>query len=563
MSGTDEGLDYDVLVIGSGFGGSVAALRLTEKGYRVGVLEAGRRFRPRDFAGRNWNLRRYLWLPRLGLRGIQRLTLLRDVLALSGAGVGGGSLVYAGVLYEPPDDFWRDPGWTRVTDWKGELASHYGQAKRMLGAEVTPFETPADRVLRSVSERLGVSDSYHPTVVGIHFGRPGERVADPYFGGVGPARSGCIGCGGCMVGCRYDAKNSLDRNYLWLAERSGAEIHPESEAVDLIPLSGGGFEVIAQRPGAWIDPRRRRFRARQVVLAAGVLGTMKLLLGLKRAGRLPRLSGRAGHLVRTNSEAIVGASAPRPTVDYSTGVAIGSSIHPKPDTHVEAVRYPRGSNLMGLIGTILVDRDERIPRQLRFLGQAMRHPLRFLRSLSVYRWSERSVILLVMQSQDNSLRLVRRGRRLSSTAGEGRPSPRSIPVANEAARLAAEVIGGEPGGSINEALLDVPVTAHMLGGACIGRSPEEGVIDPYHRVFGYPGLHVMDGSTIAANLGVNPALTITALAERACSFWPNRGEQDPRPEPGRYERIEPVPPRRPAVPEDAPASLFYGTGPAT
>ncbi|HEX6208808.1 MAG TPA: GMC family oxidoreductase [Actinomycetota bacterium] len=550
---------YDVLVIGSGFGGSVAALRLAEKGYRVGVLEAGRRFGPRDFAARNWNLRRYLWLPRLGLRGIQRLTLLRDALVLSGAGVGGGSLVYAGVLYDPPEPFWDDPGWPGVVDWRRELAPHYDQAKRMLGAAVNPFETPADHVLHQVAARLDASDTHRPTTVGVHFGEPGRRVPDPYFGGAGPTRAGCIGCGGCMVGCRFDAKNSLDRNYLWLAESLGAVIHPETEAVDVIPLPGGGYQVETRRPGSWSGDRRS-FRAREVVFAAGVLGTLKLLLKLRGAGRLRGLSARLGHLVRTNSEVIVGAVARRPDVDYSTGVAITSSIQPEPDTHVQVVRYPRGSNFMGLIGTILVDRDERRSRQLSFLAQALRRPVRFARSLSAYRWSERSVILLVMQSRDNSLRLVLRGRRLTSVAGEGTPSPRYIPVANRAARLAAGIIGGEPAGALNEALLDVPVTAHMLGGARIGTSSEDGVIDPYHRVFGHAGLHVMDGSTIAANLGVNPALTITALAERACSFWPNAGEADPRPELGRYEHVASVPSRRTAVPEGAPASLFYEDG---
>lgn len=356
-----------------------------------------------------------------------------------------------------------------------------------------------------------------------------------------------------MVGCRYNAKNTLDRNYLYLAERGGAAIHPEREAVDVVPLADGRYEVVTERPGAWLRKRRELFRAEQVVFGAGVLGTLKLLFALKRAGRLPRLSDRLGHGVRTNSEAILGATARGTKVDYSTGIAIGSSIHPDERTHIEPVRYPKGSNAMGLLGTLLVDGGGRVPRQLRFLGEIARHPLLFLRSLSVYRWSERTIILLVMQARENSLRVTARrgllGLRLTSTQDDGEPNPSYIPIANEAARITAELIDGAPGSALNEVLLDVPTTAHILGGACIGESAETGVVDPYHRVFGHSGLHVIDGSTIGANLGANPALTIVALAERALAFWPNRGDPDPRPPLGEgYRSLPPVPPRRPAVP---------------
>lgn len=496
-----------MLVIGSGFGGSVAALRLTEKGYRVGVLEAGRRWTAGDFPRTSWSVRRYLWMPRLGLRGIQRLTQLRDVLVLSGAGVGGGSLNYAVTLYEPAG---ADP----------ELLPYYDVARRMLGAARVPFETPADRVLQQVAERLGARRTWRPTDVGVYFGPDGP---DPYFGGAGPARAGCVRCGGCMVGCRYGAKNTLDLNYLWLAERGGAEIHPEHEVTRIAPLPAGGWEVVTERPGAWVRKRRRAFRAEQVVLAAGVLGTLELLF------RLPGVSPRLGELVRTNSEAIVGASARTTAVDYSTGVAITSSFDPAPDTQIQCVRYPKGSNLMGLLGTVLVDGGGRVPRQLRFLWTAARRPLVFLLSLSVRRWSERTIILLVMQARDNSLRVRLRRGRLTSTQGHGEPNPSFIPVANQAARIAAELIGGEPGSALNEVLLDVPTTAHILGGACVGDSPETGVIDRWHRVHGHPGLHVADGSAVGGNLGVNPALTITAMAERAFAGWPNRGGPDPRP----------------------------------
>ena len=534
-------LDYDVLVVGSGFGGSVAALRATEKGYRVGVLESGRRFGADDFPRTSWDVRRFLWAPRLGCRGIQRLTLLRDVLVLTGAGVGGGSLVDANTLYEPLEPFWRDPQWADVADWKAELAPYYDLARRMLGAAEVPFEGPADAVMRAVAERMGVAETFRRTVVAVNFEANG---VDPYFGGAGPPCRPCIRCGGCMVGCRYEAKNTLDRNYLWLAERSGAEVHPETEAVELRPADGS-WALIARRPG-W-RRRSRVFRAEQVVLAAGVLGTVKLLL---RSG----LGGpRVGEQVRTNSEAIVGAQARRADVDYSVGVAIGSSFFPRPDTHVEPVRYPRGSNAMGLLATILVDGGGRVPRQLRFVGRALRHPLLFGMSMSVHRWAERTIIVLVMQARDNALRLRWTGRRLTSS---GARVPSYIPEANETARIAAELIGGYPGSTLNEVLLDVPTTAHILGGACIGRSPAEAVIDGYQRVFSDPGLHVLDGSAVSANLGVNPSLTITAQAERAMALWPNRGDPDPRPPLGQsYLEVAPVRPRFPAVPADAPAGL--------
>ncbi len=544
--------DYDVIVIGSGFGGSVSALRLTEKGYRVGVLEAGRRFGADDFAATSWNLRRFLWYPRLGLRGIQRLTLLRNTLALSGAGVGGGSLVYANVLLEPHDAFFADPHWRHLADWRAELAPHYATARRMLGVATVPRPTPADDVLAAVARELAAGETFQPVPVGVWFGAPGVEVADPYFGGAGPTRTGCIGCGGCMVGCRHNAKNSLDKNYLYLAERAGAAVHAEHQVVDVAPQPGGGFRVLSVRPGAWRRRPRRSFTAGQVVFSAGALGTVRLLLELRDTGRLPRLSDRVGHLVRTNSETVVGATAPGIGVDYSQGVAITSSIEPAPDTRIEPVRYARGSNAMGLLGTLLTDGGGRLPRWARHVGNVARHPVLFLRSLSVRRWSERTVMLLVMQSRDNSLRLYRRrgllGTRLTSAPGHGEPSPTYLPVANDAARAAARAMGGFPGSSLNEVLFDAPVTAHLIGGACIGADPGSGVIDAYQRVFGHPGLHVADGAAVGANLGSNPSLTIAAMTERAMAMWPNRGEPDPRPPLGApYRRVDPVAPRAPAV----------------
>jgi len=551
---------YDVIVIGSGFGGSVTALRLTEKGYRVGVLESGRRFDSGDYPKTNWNLRRFFWFPRLGMRGIQRLTLLRDVLVLSGAGVGGGSLVYANTLYEPHDAFFTDEQWSRITDWKTELSPFYDQAKRMLGATPHPTTTPADEVMKQIAVHFSVEDTYQATPVGVYYGDAGVTAEDPFFGGAGPERVGCIGCGGCMVGCRYNAKNTLDRNYLYLAEQGGTEVHPDTEVIDVTPVTGGGFEVETKRPGAWLRKRATTFSADHVVFSAGALGTTRLLLKLRGTGSLPRLSPRVGHIVRTNSEAILGATSRNLDVDYSEGVAITSSIHPEPHTHIEPVRYPKGSNAMGLLATILVDGGGRVPRQLRFLGKVLLHPMGFLRSLSVHRWSERSILLLVMQSLDNKIRVSLKkgilGTRLTSRQDSDTPNPSYIPVANEAARVAADVMDGFPGSSINEVLLDVPTTAHIIGGACVGADRNTGVVDPYHRVFGHPGLHVSDGSAIPGNLGVNPALTITAMAERAMAHWPNKGEADPRPplaDP--YQSIAPVAPIKPAVPQDAPGEL--------
>jgi cholesterol oxidase len=539
--------DFDVLVIGSGFGGGVSALRLTEKGYRVGVLEAGRRFSADDLPRTNWDLRNYLWAPRLGLRGIQRMTLLRDVLVISGSGVGGGSLVYANTLYRPHDAFYNDPQWADITDWRAELAPHYARAERMLGVTTAEADNPADAVLRSVAAAMGVEDSFTPTPVGVFLGEPGRTVPDPYFGGAGPDRTGCLRCGACMTGCRYGAKNSIDLNYLYLAEQGGARVFPEHEVVDL-QRSPDGFVVTAIRPGRSRKQHRRVFTAGQVVFAAGALGTTRLLLGLAGTGRLPQVSRRLGRTVRTNSEAIIGATARRAGVDYSTGVAITSSIHTADGTHIESVRYGKGSSVMGLLATVMVDGGGRVPRVVRFAATVVRHPVTFVRSLSIHRWAERSVILLVMQSADNSIRLRLKGRRLSSEHDDGQPPPTYIPAGNGAARLAAAHMDGTPMSALNEVLFDTPTTAHILGGACVGADPTTGVVDAYHRMFGEPGLHVIDGAAVGANLGVNPSLTIATMAERAISMWPIAGAPDPRPPLGDpYRPVDGVPPSRPIV----------------
>jgi cholesterol oxidase len=563
--------DVDVVVIGSGFGGSVAALRLSEKGYRVVVLEAGRRFRPDEFPTSSWDIRNFLWAPLLGCTGIQRISLLRNVVVLSGAGVGGGSLVYANTLYRPLDEFYSDPQWRHITDWRAELAPYYHLAERMLGVTVDGRPSPSDSVMKAVAARMGVTDTFRYAPIGVYLGRPGEEADDPYFGGQGPRRTGCLRCGECMTGCRHGAKNTLETNYLYLAEQAGARIFAQATVVAMRPRYGGGYEVDIRRtpngPASVINgllrPARsqRTITSQHVVLAAGTLGTQSLLHRLRDEGILANVSARLGELTRTNSEALLGAAAGDVEIDYSSGQAITSSIHPDDTTHIEPVRYGKGSNAMGLLGTVLVDGDGRLPRPIRFVGVAARHPVRFLRSFSVRRWSERSVILLVMQSLDNSLTVSRRKgwlrARLTSRQGHGAPNPTWIPAGHTAARIAAEEIGGLPAGALGD-VFDVPMTAHILGGCVIGDSADSGVVDGYHRLYGHPGLHVVDGSSVSANLGVNPSLTITAQAERAMAMWPNNGEPDPRPPLGTpYRRIDPVPPRRPVVPADAPAALRF------
>jgi cholesterol oxidase len=557
-------VDYDVLVIGSGFGGSVTALRLTEKGYRVGVLEAGRRFTPETLPKNSWHLRDYIWAPKLGCTGLQRIHLLKDCVILAGAGVGGGSLNYANTLYEPPQPFFDDPQWAHITDWHEELAPHYDQARRMLGVVTNPSTTPSDVEMQRLAEQFGKADTYRPTPVGVFFGRdgalePGQTVPDPFFGGEGPERTGCIQCGECMTGCRHGAKNTLLTNYLHLAEKNGAQIHPLTTVTDVRPRRGGGYEVHTQRTGSWFR-RGHTFTADEVVFAAGTYNTQRLLHKLKAAS-LPHISDRLGYLTRTNSESLLGVRMMKPEHDYTQGVAITSSWHPDANTHIEPVRYGKGSNAMGLLNSLLTDGGTRRHRWWQFLTTLLRNPLR-LWLLIPRRWSERVIILLVMQTLNNSITVrrirTRFGRtRLTSVQGEGEPNPTWIPIANQAARQLAENVGGMPGGTWGD-LMNIPMTAHFIGGCTIGDSPEHGVVDPYHRLYGHPGLHVVDGSTLSANLGVNPSLSITAQAERAMSLWPNKGEADLRPPlGGDYKRIDPVKPVRPAVPDNAPGAIRH------
>ena len=572
--------DYDVIVVGSGFGGSVTALRLTEKGYGVGVLEAGRRFTRDSLPKNSWDLKNYLWAPALGMYGIQRIHLLGNVMVLAGAGVGGGSLNYANTLYVPPKPFFDDPQWKDITDWQEELKPYYDQARRMLGVRLNPTMTPSDVHLKAAAERMGVGDSFHLAPVGVFFGdgedadgrakaAPGDQVADPYFGGAGPARSACTECGACMTGCRHGAKNTLNENYLYLAEKAGAVVHPMTTVVTVTEDSQGGYAVTTLPTDHRKKGRARVFTARRVVLAAGTYGTQTLLHRMKANGRLPRLSDRLGMLTRTNSEALVGAQTDNrryreahgaPEVDFTKGVAITSSIHPDDNTHIEPVRYGKGSNSMGGLSIVQVPyagaTASGASRLLGWLAYAAKHPVLVARSISNRRWSERTIIALVMQSLDNSLttRLKPKGPGkglLTARQGHGAPNPTQIESATTAASAIATEINGFPGSNVGE-LMGTPLTAHFLGGCPIGATADEGVIDPYHRLHGHPGISVVDGAAVSANLGVNPSLTITAQAERAMSYWPNKGEPDPRPAPGAtYERLIPVAPRTPAVPADA------------
>ncbi len=552
--------DFDVVVIGSGFGGSVAALRLTEKGYRVAVLEAGRRFNEKDFPKTSWRLSRFLFMPRLGLRGIQRIHALPDVLVLAGAGVGGGSLVYANTLYMPPDSYFNDEQWKKITDWKSELTPWYDQASRMLGVAENPYFSPSDQAMKEAAEAMGVGHTFKKAPLGVHFGQgPGVIEKDPYFGGVGPDRHGCQQCGACMTGCRFNAKNTLPKNYLGLAEKAGAQVFPETTVEKIEELAGGGWKITARKSSAWLGGNRV-FTAGEVVVAAGTYNTQKLMHRMKDSETLSKLSPALGKLSRTNSEALTGAIMPHKNeIDFSSGAAITSSFFPDEHTHVEPVRYGKGSNFMGLLQTVMTDGERSKDRRAMWIKTVLRHPSMFVKIFDVRRWSERTVIALVMQNVDSALTVRGKrgmfGWRLTSKNNSDKPNATYIPAANEVVRKIADKYGGTPGGHIGD-LVSAPFTAHFVGGCVIGESAETGVIDAYHRVWNYPTLHIVDGSSVTANLGVNPSLTITAQAERAFSFWPNKGVSDTRPIQGSaYKRINAVAPQSPFVPEHAYGAL--------
>ncbi len=520
--------DVDFLVVGSGFGGSVSALRLSEKGYSVRVLERGPRWSPRDFPKTNWDLRKSLWMPMAKCFGILRLSFLSDVFVLSGAGVGGGSLVYANTLYVPPDAFFTASQWSGIKDWKVALMPHYRMAQYMLGVAQNPFEGEPDVLLKSIAKKMNREESYVRTPVAVYFGEPGEKPRDPYFDGLGPDRTGCTMCGGCMVGCRHGAKNTLDKNYLYFAEKLGAVVEPMRTVTDVRALPDGGYAVTHETSGAWFKKDRKVTRARNVVLSAGVLGTVKLLLECRDRGSLPNVSECLGEHVRTNSEAILGVTTEDRSVNYSKGIAITTSFHPDEHTHVEVVRYSEGSDALAPLATLLTDGGSGLPRPLKYVKNVLTQPITFVKSLWPFGKAKRGIFLLVMQTLDNSisLKLKRKWTRLFTRAfdtdrGRGAPNPTYIPLGNEVARLfAKDLKGGIAYSSIPEVLFDVPTTAHVLGGAPIGETKETGVIDAKNEVFGHPGLYVCDGSMIPANLGVNPSLTITAISEHAMAQIP-------------------------------------------
>ena len=551
--------DFDVVVIGSGFGGSVAALRLTEKNYKVAILEAGKRFNDKDFPKTSWRLRKFLFMPRLGLNGIQRIHVLPDVLVLAGAGVGGGSLVYANTLYKPPASYFEDKQWRDITNWDQELSPWYDQASRMLGVAQNPYFSASDKAMKQVADQMGVGHTFKLAPLGVYFGDGvGVKSKDPFFGGVGPDRSGCLQCGACMTGCRHNAKNTLPKNYLGLAESAGAMVFPEHTVTKVEQLADGSWVVTARKSSAWFG-KKRKFTAANVVIAAGTYNTQKLLHKMKSTGVLPKISDYLGKLSRTNSEALTGSIMPKGGTDFSKGSAITSSFFPDDHTHVEPVRYGKGSNFMGLLQTVMTDGEKIRDRRKQWLRQVVTKPSLLLKILDVRQWSERTVVALIMQNVDSAISVSSKrglfGFRLTSKNDSLTPNATYIPAANEVARRVAENNGGIAGGHIGD-LVNAPFTAHFVGGCVIGESIQTGVIDPYHRVYNYPTLHIVDGASVTANLGVNPSLTITAQAERAFSMWPNKGEKDERPaQNSPYKKVAAVFPLKPFVPKGASGEL--------
>jgi len=551
--------DFDVVVIGSGFGGSVAALRLTEKNYKVAILEAGKRFNDKDFPKTSWRLRKFLFMPRLGLNGIQRIHVLPDVLVLAGAGVGGGSLVYANTLYKPPASYFEDKQWRDITNWDQELSPWYDQASRMLGVAQNPYFSASDKAMKQVADQMGVGHTFKLAPLGVYFGDGvGVKSKDPFFGGVGPDRNGCLQCGACMTGCRHNAKNILPKNYLGLAESAGAKVFPEHTVTKVEQLADGSWVVTARKSSAWFD-KKQKFTAANVVIAAGTYNTQKLLHKMKSTGVLPKISDYLGKLSRTNSEALTGSIMPKGGTDFSKGSAITSSFFPDDHTHVEPVRYGKGSNFMGLLQTVMTDGEKIRDRRKQWFRQVVTKPSLILKILDVRQWSERTVVALIMQNVDSAISVSSKrglfGFRLTSKNDSLTPNATYIPAANEVARRVAENNGGIAGGHIGD-LVNAPFTAHFVGGCVIGESIQTGVIDPYHRVYNYPTLHIVDGASVTANLGVNPSLTITAQAERAFSMWPNKGEKDERPaQNSPYKKVAAVFPLKPFVPKGASGEL--------
>ena len=522
-------LEYDFVVVGSGFGGSVSALRLAEKGYRVCVVECGRRYRPSDFPRSNWVFWKYLWAPRVFCYGIQRLFLLNDVLLLGGSGVGGGSLVYGNTLLEPPPAFYHDPAWKLLeSDWKAVLKPHFEKAKKMLGVTPNPDLCQADILLSEYGKDINRAEYFRRTEVGVFFGEPGVRVPDPYFDGKGPERTGCGKTGHCMVGCRGDGKNSLDKNYLYLAEGLGLDLIAEHKVIAVRPDGEKGYILEAGKVTDVFIRRKKIIKAGGVIFAAGVIGTLELLMKSREKADLPDLSPRLGRMVRTNSETLAGLTVKKSKNLKPSGISITSELQVDEDTHIEVLRYPAGSDLLLMLGVPMVDGGTRTPRVLKFFWTCLKSPINTIRVLWPFGKAKKSIILLVMQTLNNYLTLHRSRRwwsifkKVMSSRNDGSRIPNYISAANQAGRKIAKKIDALPQNGVNEAILNVPMTAHILGGCVMGKDRDSGVIDKYHRIFGYDNLYVVDGSAIPANLGVNPSLTITAMAERAMSHIPRK-----------------------------------------
>jgi cholesterol oxidase len=516
---------YDWIIVGSGFGGSVSAHRLTQKGYKVLVIEKGRRFAPEDFPKTNWDLKRWMWSPSLGLTGIFKMSFLKHMTVLHGVGVGGGSLVYANTLPTPKQEFFRADSWGHLADWEAELTPHYETARRMLGATTNPIVTKGDHVIREIAKDIGREEHFEPAEVAVFFGEPNKKVSDPFFDGEGPDRVGCNFCGACMTGCRVGAKNTLDRNYLYLAEKHGAEVLAETEVTKLRPRDGGGYVV--ETKASFGKPYAAEISGDRVILAGGVMGTMPLLLEMKEDSKgLPQLSDRVGDFVRSNSEALFIIVSPDKNENFSKGVAITSILHTDDHSHIEPVRYGEGSGFFRTLASVHSPGPTAISRIWGALVAFARRPVRWLRALFVKDFAKQSQVLLYMRTLEGTLRMKlgrgwRSGFRRGLVTELDDPSQAPSAFMEEATDLAerfADKVNGVPTTLVTETLFGVPSTAHILGGACMGTSADTGVIDRNHEVFNYPGLYVIDGSAISANPGVNPALTITALAERAMSL---------------------------------------------